>query len=181
MINLAVCRRYAKALAEIAIEDGGYDRYESELWQIHNLTESHRDLRALLSLPPYYFGTQKEIVDDIVRQLKIGNNVRNFLILLLEGGKILYLREILPIYQRLVDEALGRVRVTVASATTLNNGIATRVGKILETITKKRVIMEKKEDPSLIGGMIIRIGDTIFDGSISTQLTRLRESLQKEG
>ena len=83
-------------------------------------------------------------------------------------------------HRTLIDEHAGRMRATVTSARPLDPMLETRLKTALEKQSGKVVIFEKKEDPSILGGLITQLGDTLYDGSVRTQLQELREELLSE-
>ncbi len=100
--------------------------------------------------------------------------MRNFALLLLERGRISALPAIARAYKQLVDERLGRVQATVTSAQPLDPATAASVQRALEKRTGKRVVITSNVDPSLIGGVVARVGDLVFDGSLKSKLEALR-------
>ena len=83
-------------------------------------------------------------------------------------------------HRTLVDEHAGRIRATVTSARPLDPMLETRLKTALEKQSGKTVILEKKEDPSIVGGLVTQLGDLVYDGSVRTQLQQMREQLLSE-
>jgi F-type H+-transporting ATPase subunit delta len=106
--------------------------------------------------------------------------VRNFVMLLLDKGRIATLPDIARAHRTLVDEQAGRVRATVTSARPLDPVLETRLKAALERQSGKTVILEKREDPAIVGGLVTQLGDIVYDGSVRTQLQQLREELLSE-
>ena len=100
--------------------------------------------------------------------------------LLLDKGRIASLPDIARAHRGLVDEHAGRIRATVTSARPLDPVLETRLKTALEKQSGKTVILEKREDPSIVGGLITQLGDIIYDGSVRTQLLEMREQLLSE-
>jgi len=113
-------------------------------------------------------------------KLGITGVVANFLKLLVDKGRINILEDILNAYQHLMDQALNKARVSVKTAYPLSDDLVAEVKKTLEGLTKKRVEMAIEEDPSLLGGIVVKIGDTVYDGSVKAQLNKIRELLGEE-
>ena len=95
-------------------------------------------------------------------------------------GRIASLPDIARAHRALVDEHAGRVRATVTSARPLDPLLETRLKTALEKSSGKTVIFEKREDPAIMGGLVTQLGDTVYDGSVRTQLQQLREELLSE-
>ena len=100
--------------------------------------------------------------------------------LLLDKGRIVNLPDVARGYHTLVDEHANRVRATVTSARPLDPALEKRLKNALEQQSGKTVILEKKEDPSILGGVVTQLGDLVYDGSVRTQLAQMREQLLSE-
>ncbi len=103
--------------------------------------------------------------------------MRNFLMLLLDRGRIGALPGIGREFRALADAHAGRISATVRSAQPLDPGVELRLKAVLEKRTGKTVILDKEEDPGLIGGIVTQVGDLVYDGSVRTQLANLRRQL----
>ena len=180
MITGSLSRRYAKALLEIGIAQQTYDALGKELERAVDTLRSSPELRNALENPIFSIEKRKLIMDELSRRLALSKTVRNFIMLLLDKGRIARLPDISRVYRGLVDEHAGRVRATVVSARPLDPMLETRLKTALEKQSGKVVIFEKREDPSILGGLITQLGDTLYDGSVRTQLQELREELLSE-
>ena len=180
MITGSIARRYAKALLEIGIQQQTYDALGKELDRAADTLRSSPELRNALENPVFSLEKRKLIMDELMRRLALSKTVRNFVMLLLDKGRIARLPDISRVYRGLVDEHAGRVRATVVSARPLDPMLETRLKTALEKQSGKVVIFEKREDPSILGGLITQLGDTLYDGSVRTQLQELREELLSE-
>jgi F-type H+-transporting ATPase subunit delta len=103
--------------------------------------------------------------------------VRNFTLLLLERERLAALPDIARELSAMIDEKTGRVTALVTSATPLTQVQITKIKSTLESISGKQVQVEQKEDPALLGGVVAKIGDLVYDGSLRTQLAQMRHSL----
>jgi F-type H+-transporting ATPase subunit delta len=99
--------------------------------------------------------------------------------LLFDKGRMGYIGEINNFYQKLADELKGIARASLVSATELASDIVEKIRASLSQKTGKDIILEVEQDPSLIGGIVTKIGDLVLDGSIKTQLSNMRESLRR--
>ena len=180
MIAGSIARRYAKALLEIGIQQQTYDALGKELDRAADTLRSSPELRLALENPVFSLEKRKLIMDELVRRLALSKTVRNFIMLLLDKGRIAALPDIARAHRALVDEHAGRVRATVTSARPLDPMLETRLKTALEKSSGKVVIFEKREDPSIMGGLVTQLGDTVYDGSVRTQLQQLREELLSE-
>ncbi len=172
-------RRYARALLEIAQEEGALERFEGELTRIAELLDSNGDLRQVLLNPVFEADARKRIVRELAARLEVGPLVTNFLCLLLDKRKLARLPEIARIYRELVDRAAGRIEAQLVAAAALDGDLPARIADELSKWTGKQVRLKTKVDPELIGGVVARIDGLVLDGSLRTQIEELRERLAK--
>jgi F-type H+-transporting ATPase subunit delta len=179
VINRKIARRYAKALMNIGQEDGNYDTYCEELDAFTAIFEGEKHLREVLRNPTVNVPRRQAIIKEISTRLKLSPVTINFLQLLVDKDRMMYLPDVAALYRELVDKAAGRARVKLATAHDLSQKKIDELTQGLQALVGKQVIMEVATDPSLIGGVVARIGDTVYDGSVKTQLARLKEILAK--
>ena len=179
MINRAVARRYAKALMNIGREDGKYDTYGEELGAFTALFQREEQLREVLNNPAFSILRRQAIIQEIATRLRLSPLTINFLHLLVDKNRMRYLLDITTLYRELADEAAGRARVRLITAHDLSTQKLKELTKGLQDLVGKQVIMEVETDASLIGGVVARIGGMVYDGSVKTQLERLKETLAK--
>ena len=179
MKNLAIARRYAKALLLIGKEDGKTETYREELAGFSALIERESALEQAISNPLYNAAGRKKVLKTVLEKLALSEIMKSFLTLLFDKGRFIYLSSINDFYQKLADELKGIARASLVSATELSSETVEKIRTTLSNRTGKEVILEVEEDPSLIGGIVTRIGDLVLDGSIKTQLLNMRESLKR--
>ena len=179
MITNAIARRYAKALVQLANEEGGVEKFHAELTAFDALLVDNRNLWAILVSPAYRIEAKREMMRELIAKMELSATVKNFLLLVLEKNRLNYLPQIVVSYGMLADELSGVVRPTLTSAMPLDAGQVEEIKETLAKYTGKRVILKVEVDPALIGGVVTRIGDMAFDGSLKTQLTRIGDILQK--
>ncbi len=179
MKNLAIARRYAKALLLIAKDDGNADQYRQELATLDALMADNQEFSSAVNNPLYEPASRKAILNDVVDKLQFSKPVKAFLQLLFDKGRFAFFHEINANYQKLVDELKGVARASVTSASALAPETLDRIKQTLAKKTGKQIILDVNEDPGLIGGVVTRIGDLVLDGSIRTQLLNMRESLKR--
>lgn len=180
MITGSLARRYAKALLEIGVQKQTYDALGRELERFADTLKGSPELRNALENPVFPLDKRRLVLDELARRLALSKTVRNFVMLLLDKGRIAALPDIARVYRTLVDEHAGRVRATITSARPLDPLLETRLKTALERQSGKVVILEKKEDPAIVGGLVTQLGDVLYDGSVRTQLQQLREQLLSE-
>jgi F-type H+-transporting ATPase subunit delta len=179
MKNLAIARRYAKALLIIGQQDGQTERYRTELQAVAALVTGNRQLEQAVTNPLYDSAARKRVLQALIDRLTLSRAVESFLVLLFEKGRFGFLGAINDFYQKLADELKGIARATVTSAGELSADAVERLRAVLSKRTGKDIALEVKQDPGLIGGLITQIGDLVLDGSIRTQLLNMRESLKR--
>lgn len=175
----AIARRYAKALVQLAAEEGAVEKFHGELAGVTALFSAQAELGSLLSNPAYGIEAKLDILRDIADRLSLSGTIRNFLLLLQERNRMSCLPAIFSSYCVLADELSGVVRPLITSALPLDDERVAEIKAALEKSTGKKVILTVEIDPSLIGGLITKIGDKVLDGSVKTQLLRIEDILQK--
>ena len=180
MIVGSIARRYAKALLEIGIKQQTYDALGKELDRLADTFGKSAELKTALENPVFPLEKRRHVLDELARRLALSKTVRNFVMLLADKGRITALPDIARVHRTLIDEHAGRVRAVVTSARPLDPMLESRLKTALEKSSGKTVLLEKREDPTIVGGLVTQLGDTVYDGSVRTQLQQLREQLLSE-
>ena len=178
MINTTLARRYAKALVEIGQEKDSLEKYGQDLSSLTELVDVSRDFREILINPVFTKDDKKRIAGQIFTRLHTDQMVINFVNLLIDRKRIDQLAGIEKAYRQEVDQIRGITRGEVVSAEPLSEEQLGRVTGALSQISGKKVLVSTRVDPSLIGGLSAKVGDKVFDGTIRTQLSQLKESLK---
>lgn len=179
MKNLAVSRRYAKALILIGQEDGQAEQYNQELDSIAKLFDTQEGFEKALTNPLYNKNERKKVLETVLAATDLSNVMKSFLTLLFDKGRIGFLREIASYYKELADELKGIAKASIISATGLSSDAVDNIKEALSKRTGKTIVLNIEQDPSLIGGVVTKIGDLVLDGSVRTQLMNMRETLKK--
>jgi F-type H+-transporting ATPase subunit delta len=176
LAKVPTAKRYAQALFELALEGGSQEAWLDEL----------RLAQEALGDPTVgvYLGTPRvRIVDKlgIVAQLMEDREplVASLVGLLVSRHASSLLDAVADAYGDLLNERLGRVRADVTTASTLSAEQQTRLQESLGSMLAKEVMLDTHEDPDIIGGVIVRVGDQIIDGSVRTRLIGLRQRLER--
>jgi F-type H+-transporting ATPase subunit delta len=177
--NLAIGRRYAKALLLIGKEDGQTETYRQELQLVSELIEENATLERAINNPLYAIEDRKKVLEMIIEKLQLTRVITSFLLLLFNKNRIKFINEINEYYQKLADELKGVVRASLVSAADLSSETVDKIREALSKKVGKDVILEVEQDSELIGGIVTRIGDLVLDGSIKTQLLSMKESLKR--
>ena len=180
MIGKGVARRYATALFKVGIEDGQVEKYGKKIKIFADFLESDQEIKLYLVTPLYEKTQRQQVLETLLEKLNLSEVVRRFIMLLFEKKRLIFLKDICEYYGALLDEYKGICRAEVITAVALDKEDINKIKERLKEITgKKEVVLEIKEDPSLIGGIITKIGDVIYDGSIKTQLNILKENIKR--
>lgn len=179
MKNLAVSRRYAKALILIGKEDGLAEQYNEELGAVAGLFDSQEGFEKALTNPLFNRNDRKKVLGAVLASLDLSDIMKSFLILLFDKGRIGFLREISAYYNDMADELKGIVKASIVSATELSSDAVDKIKQALSKKTGKTIVLKVDQDPDLIGGVVTKIGDLVLDGSVRTQLMNMSETLKK--
>lgn len=179
MPKSAAARRYAKALFSLAQEEGRIDAARSEISGLTELLEASPELRDVLFRPLHPVAQRKAVLADVAARIGLSPTVRHFLALLLDHGRMDQLFEVRTELERLAAEAAGRLDAEVVAAADLAPEQLERLRRALSARTRRDVQLQVRIDPSILGGVVAKVGDLVFDGSLRTQLGQLRATLMK--
>ena len=179
MKDIAISRRYAKALLLIAKEDGKAETYREELSGLTAFLGAEEALAVAISNPVYAIAGRKNLLAVVVQKLSLSPVISSFVLLLFDKGRFGYLASIDETYQKLVDELNGIAHAHVVSAVELSGKAVEKIKASLSKLTGKDVILNLEKDPGLIGGIVTKIGDLVLDGSVRTQLQTMKESFKR--
>ncbi|MDF2953481.1 MAG: FoF1-type ATP synthase [Thermodesulfobacterium sp.] len=181
MRAIAIALKYAKGLFTVAKELNKTKEFGEELNQIKDLLTSMPEVLSALQNPIYPPDLKMEIIEEILKSIiKVSPEIERFLKLLVERRRIQYIKEIVVMYQELLDEELNIARGEVITAYPLSSEEKKELEEVLKEYLKKEVILESKVDEEVIGGIKIKIGDLIFDGTLKTQLNKMKEIIKGE-
>lgn len=179
MLSSAAARRYARALFALGNEEGRIAEILGELHQLSDLLAEHTDLRNALFRPLYPVAERRAVLRSVAERLGSSHTVKNFFTFLVDQRRLVDYDGILAEFERLADDAAGRAKADVLTASPLDESQQDRLRRALSARTGRDVELDVTVDPSLIGGVIATTGALVFDGSLRTQLTQLRASLTK--
>jgi F-type H+-transporting ATPase subunit delta len=171
-----IARVYASSLVEVAQKKDNLSLVEEELEFIYELFSHDADFNNFITNP----GVSREKKNGLIKNVfqgRISQETENFLYLLVENDRQVFLSEIYQSFSELMDDINGRLRVVVTSSITLNDTMRTNIVKELQGTYKKEIILEEKVDESILGGIIIKIGDLLIDGSLAKDLKNIRTKL----
>ncbi len=178
MKSTVLAKRYAKALFAVGKEDNALEQYGQALNSMAELYGAMPEVQDALTNPVYPLEVREKVMEHLVKSMNPAQVMTNFFKLLVQKKRAEILPELAEEYQALVDAEKNLVRGTVVSATELSADLNAKVKATLEKITGKQVVLTTAIDPSIIGGMVAKVGDLVLDGSIKSQLAGLQESIK---
>ena len=179
----AVAARYANALADVVSPSSSVLRPQdavSELRAFESTLRSSPELHTALITPAVANARKKAVVGRVADVLKLSRITRNFLFVLVDHRRIASLGDIIRTFEQVVDERLGFARAEISSASELTEAQRKALTGQLERVTGKRIRPHFAVDGALIGGVVARIGSTVYDGSVRGQLHSLERRLAAE-
>lgn len=177
MIAAHVSRRYARALLELGTENGNLDALVDEVGRVATVWSESPELRAVVETPTVGIDVKKDILRDVIAKLALSSVTSSTVLLLTERRRLRLIGEIAQFLREMNDSRKGLVRAEVTTAVPLSEAFYSRLKEQLERLTGKHVALDKKLDPAILGGVVARIGDQVFDSSIRTRLQSLKNAL----
>ena len=172
-----VARRYSTALFELARKTRSEQQISKDLERVVGALQANPDVAKALYDPLVPVSVKDKVLVSVGRSLVLRPLTRDFLAYLNERKRLAELEGILEDFGEQLDEAAGQVRAQVASARPLSTIDSQRIKSTLQRVTSKRVVMETSVDSTLIGGVVTRVGNVVFDGSVRRALDRIRAQL----
>ncbi|MBX3216067.1 MAG: ATP synthase F1 subunit delta [Labilithrix sp.] len=177
MIPGVIARRYATALLEIGSETQQLDALVDELQRAAQAYDLSADLRSALADPLVSVQAKHEIVKEVATRLALGQVTKNALALLVDRRRIKALPAIAQRLREMADDKRGVLRAEILTAMPLPEEYFTQLQQQLERVTGRRIALDRKLDPSLICGVVARVGDTVYDGSLIARLRKMKETM----
>jgi F-type H+-transporting ATPase subunit delta len=177
MRRTAEAKRLAKALMDVGVEEGEYRKYSGELKKAVEVFGASPELGKALLNPMHKLEERVALMDRVSDALELSPAVASFLGILVSIRKVRLISDVLDAFIKLEDEMEGRTRATVESPHELNQGLLDEIKKKLAESTGREVIVAFRQNPALLGGLVIRMENTVMDGSIKTQLDLMKEKI----
>lgn len=177
MIPGVIATRYAKALLELGKESGDLDRLCDDVARLSAAYESSAELRDAVESPLVGPDAKRAIVQEIAEKLETTLTAKNAVSFLCDRRRMRALPGIAKALRELADAHEGVLRAEVATARPLDAAYLAKLQAQLERVTGRKVVLETREDRTLLAGVVARVGDRVFDGSLQSRLRQLRETL----
>lgn len=172
-----IARRYAAALADVVLERGEAKEIQQELQQWSELVLTNENLQEVFRNPTIPLDKKRAVLKQLIERGKPASTTANFLKTLLHNQRLTDLPEINRKFAEILDQRAGTVAATVTTARPVPDDIQARLSEKLVAVTQKKVRLSFEQDPELIGGLVTRIGSTIYDGSVRSQLQQIKEKM----
>ncbi len=176
----ALAERYAGALVDVALEKNQAEQLKHELAAFATMVRESAELRVFLSNPSITRADKHAVIEKLVEEMGASRTLRNYLFVIVDQRRAGLLLEIEQAFRALLDARQGITQATVTSAAELSPEERAALDRALTKLTERKVQARFMTDASLIGGVRVKIGSTIYDGSVRTQLDRLRERMISE-
>lgn len=176
-----VAGRYATALFELAAEKGALDRVEQDLGNFQQALEAVDDLARLVKSPVFTADQQARAIAAVLDEIKIEGLTANFLKLVARNRRLFAAPDMIRAFRALLARHRGQTSAEVISATKLEDGQVRALQTALKAALHKDVQLEQRVDPSLLGGLIVKIGSRMIDTSLRTKLVSLKHAMKEVG
>lgn len=178
MKNYEVASRYAKAVFSLAQETNESEKLIAEINALKDVLQD-AELKAHLNSPIVGEEEKKKIVNRLLEAAEFSTTVKSFMNLLVDKSRLNHIAEIAELLQKYQDEAAGVIRGDVVSATELNDSEKSEIENKISSLLNKKLQLEYKQDASILGGVVVKVGDYTVDYSVNRQLERIKESLNE--
>lgn len=177
MINV-IASRYAEALFQIGEEEKLTDKIYQELNEVVNLIENNKELFSVLNSPVIPKKEKISIIDNIFKD-QINKNLKNFIKILIETNRISSIKDIDSSYKELLNEKNNILEGVAITAIPMNKEEIKKLEEKLSQKYNKNVTLENQVDKSILGGVLVRLGNEEIDGTVKTRLNKVKEQLSQ--
>ena len=172
-----VARRYAAALADVVTKTNEVDSVKAELKTWEELINANADLQTAFRSPAISHASKEKVLEDLIGKTKPTRTTANFLRVLLQNNRLTEIKEINERFAGVLEERSGLISAQITSARPLSANEKAELKSNLDKLTSKQVTLNFETDETIIGGLITRVGSTVYDGSVKTKLEELRQQL----
>jgi F-type H+-transporting ATPase subunit delta len=172
-----IARRYASALADVVLEHGEAREVQEELITWERLFESSDNLQEVFRNPTIALDQKRAVLNNLIERARPRPTTVNFLKVLLQNQRLTDLDAINHKFAEVLDVRAGMVAATVTTARSVPEDAQQKLHATLSTLTNSNVRVNFATDPELIGGLVTRIGSTVYDGSVRNHLQQIKEKM----
>jgi F-type H+-transporting ATPase subunit delta len=177
LIPSAILGRYARSLTEIVFEEDLEEEVTGDLKAYGEIFRVEPDLLVVFQTPAVPRESKEKLLNELTTKYPVNPVTSNFLRILLQHNRIGFFQQILDLYLKLVNEHKGIVTARVTTAVALSEQETAKLGEKLSAITGKSVNVEQQMDETILGGVVVQLGSTVFDGSIKARLAEMKRRL----
>jgi F-type H+-transporting ATPase subunit delta len=179
MSTRASAARYARALLDVVVAEGDPEQVEQQLTALADQFARHAELQKALTNPAVPVSAKRGVVDALASQMKMSSPLAKLLRMLADRERLELVPDLADVYRERLLEHRQVVRAEVTTAAPLSPERLAQVERRLAQATGRKVLMTTRVDPSLIGGAVARVGSIVYDSSVATQLSKIRQTLQE--
>ena len=172
--------QYATAMADIALEQGAAEPVKKQLEEFDAAYAESAELRNVLANPAVELSAKHGVIEKLAARMGASRIVRNFLFVVVDNQRTHLLPEILQAFEEVLRQRQGVAEAEVTSAAELTAPQKAQLQQTLERLTGRKIQAKYSLDPAMLGGAVVRIGDTIYDGSVRNRLNQMRARLAAE-
>ena len=176
----SVSLQYANAMADIALAEGAPEPAAKQLHEFGAAYAQSAELRTFLASPAVSTEAKHAVIEKIVARLGASKIIRNFLFVIADHRRTQLIPEVIAAFHEVVRQRQGVAEAVVSSAVELSAAQKKEMAATLAQLTGKKIEARYALDPALLGGAVVRIGDTIYDGSLRSRLNEMRGRLAAE-
>ena len=173
--------RYANALFNLALETNSFFKYEKDLDVILKILDEDTNFNLFIRSPIYPRGIQLSTIKAIFSKLKLNENVKNTVLVMTSKRRLFALKEMILQYKDLCRQKRNELIVEVASVSELTQADIDKIKKSISSNIDGNIIIKSKCDPSILGGLIVKVGSKLIDTSIRSKLVKLKNNLKEVG
>lgn len=180
MITGALAKRYARALEEVAAEADALESVGVEIDRVATLWDAEPAMAGFFNNPGVLQRDKTQTLTILSQQMQLSPLLTRFLDLLLTRDRLQAVPSVARVFRDLMNKRLGRVQATVTTAAPLAPDLIENLRRRMAEVLGKTVLLEPEVDPVILGGIVVQVDSTVYDGSLKTQLRQLRELLLRE-
>ena len=180
MKDRKLATRYAKALLGALPDAAAQNLADEFLAALGASLKSNAELRAFLLDPATPAGAKKSLLDQLATARQVPDRVKTFVSMVVDNGRLAALPSIAEVFHQERERAQGIVSGTLTTAAPIGDDLASRAADALTRLSGRRVQLRLRLDPEILGGAVAQVGSMVYDGSVRTQLDRLRQRIAKE-
>lgn len=173
----SLARRYAQALLELAREQASLATSLQELQAFTTMVQEHHELRELMSSQELETEKKVRVITELASQLKLSTLVTHFLLVLAHQDRLAALADIAREFTRLVDRDLEQARATLVTASAIPPPVGGGIRRALEAKTGQKILLKEEIDPSILGGLLLKLEGRLWDASVKGQLQKIKEQM----